>query len=161
MTSLNRLIGLPVVLKGRRQGQVEQGILDPSGKSLRGLVIRNGIRGAKWLPASQISALGGVSVLTQTPPQRLPRNVQMRLGPVWDTSGLRLGMVTDVYLDDDLSVSALEISLGPLDDYRFGRMLTQAYTLLKDGSATKVLTSLDALTPLAALQRKEESHEPW
>lgn len=161
MTSMNRLIGLPVVFKGRTLAQVESGILDASGKSLHGLVVRRGMGGAKWLSSNQIFTLGGVSVIACQPPQRLPSACQLDLGPVWDPSGLRLGEVTDAYLDAaTLRVTGLEISLGPLDDWRFGRMLARSYSLLREGRSLKVLTALEALTPLHPHYRKEGSHEP-
>lgn len=90
---------------------------------------------------------------------KLPKALGAQLGPVWDTSGLRVGMVTDAYLDGRTGqVSGLEISLGPLDDFRFGRMLTRDYVVRLEGEQWKVLTPLSSLTPLSALEAwgKEE-----
>lgn len=54
MVRLGSVTGLPVVCGGRILGRVEQSILTPSGKSLRGMVIRKGMGGAKWLENDQI-----------------------------------------------------------------------------------------------------------
>ncbi|MBQ2700275.1 MAG: hypothetical protein IJF65_03860 [Clostridia bacterium] len=154
MTSLKKLTGLPVVIKGQPMGRVEAGVLSPSGDRLLGLIIRSGLRGAKWIPEDQIMDLGGVCVLAQGLPQRLPRQQTPQPGPVWDPSGLRLGVVADVHLNH-LRVNALEISLGPWDDWRFGRMVTRTFALRQEEGVMKVLT------PLASLMGKEELHEPW
>ena len=149
MTGLKAILGLPVVVDGRQVGRVEAGYLTESGEELLGLVIRNGMRGARWLDAGQIVSLGGVCVLAAGCPQRLPKQLAPMPGPVWDPCGLRLGRVTDVYLRG-LRVEALEIFLGPWDDRRFGRMVARVWTLVPEGRVMKVLAPLDALA------RKEE-----
>ncbi len=132
MTSLNRLLGLPVVFNGQKIGQIERAIVDEKGRSLHGIVVRSGIRPAKWLGAKEIAALGGVSVLCKTKPQKLPKDADFSLSRVQDTSGLRLGVVTDVLLDDEtFSVFALEISSGPLDDFMRGRSYCKEFVVKK------------------------------
>ena len=73
MVRLGSVTGLPVVCGGRMLGRVEQSIMTPSGKSLRGMVIRKGRGGAKWLENDQILVIGGVSVLARGPAGKLPR----------------------------------------------------------------------------------------
>ena len=162
MTSLNRLVGLPVIRQGQKCGWVERGILNESGDCLFGLVVRKGMGGAKWAALGQIEALGGVSVVMDGKLQRPPRGPVCCLGPVWEPSGLRLGTVTDVYLNPHTGrVNALEISLGPLDDFRFGRMVAVEYAIRREKSGWKVLAPLAGLTPLTASNwmGEEESHE--
>ena len=149
MIGLGTLVGLPVVIGGEKAGMVEMGVLTQSGDELLGLVIRKGLRGAKWLKKDQILSLGGVCVLAQGKPGRLPSQLPWGPGPVWDTCGLRLGRVTEVYLEG-MRTAALEISLGPWEDWRFGRMVARTYTLIPQERGMKVLTPLDALL------RKEE-----
>ena len=98
MVRLGSVTGLPVVCGGRMLGRVEQSILTPSGKSLRGMVIRKGMGGAKWLENDQILVIGGVSVLARGPAGKLPKDADFSLTSVKDASGLRLGRVTDVFL---------------------------------------------------------------
>ena len=128
MIRLGGIMGLPVVRQGRILGRVEQAVLDESGKFLRGMVVRKGIGGAKWLDNPEISVIGGVSVLAKGELQRLPGRMDFELTSVKDASGLRLGRVTDVLLNPmTRQVAALEISLGPLEDWRHGRALLREF----------------------------------
>ena len=162
MTSLNRLAGLQAICQGRKCGWVERGALNESGDSLSGLVIRKGLGGAKWIPFEQVETLGGVSVVFGGKLEKLPRGTEMRLGPVWEPSGLRLGTVTDVYLDPCTGrVKALEVSLGPVDDWRFGRMAAVDYAIRREKNGWKVLAPLSGLVPLTDLDMagEEDAHE--
>ena len=128
MIRLGSVTGLPVVCSGKLQGRVEQAALNPDGRSLRGLVVRRGFGGARWLAAEDILVLGEVSVIALRPPGRMPRDAAFVLGSVRDTAGLDLGRVTDVYLQPDTRrVAALEITLGPLEELRCGRMLARDF----------------------------------
>ena len=160
MTSLNRLAGLPAICQGRRYGWVERGVLDESGEYLAGLIIRNGWSGARLVSFANIEAIGGVSVVFEGGLIKRPREPEMRLGPVWEPSGLRLGTVTDVHLNPrNGRVRALEISLGPWDDFRFGRMAAVEYAIRREKNGWKVLTPLASLIPLTALSMRGEEDE--
>ena len=162
MTSLNRLIGLQAICQGQKCGWVERGVLDEGGEFLSGFVIRKGLGGAKWIPFDRIEALGGVSVVFRGGLEKLPKTPETRLGPVWEPSGLRLGTVTDVYLHTRTGrVAAIEISLGPVDDWRFGRMAAVDYAIRREKTGCKVLTPLAGLLPLTALnlEGEEDAHE--
>ena len=127
---LGGIMGLPVVRQGRILGRVEQAVLDESGKFLRGMVVRKGIGGAMWLGNPEISVIGGVSILAKGELQHLPGRVDFELTSVKDASGLRLGRVTDVLLNPmTRRVAALEISLGPLEEWRHGRALLREFTV--------------------------------
>lgn len=124
------MTGLPVVCAGKLQGRVEQAVLNPEGRNLRGLVVRRGFGGARWLAAEDILVLGEVSVIALRRPGRIPRDADFALGCVRDTAGLDLGRVTDVYLQPDTRrVAALEITLGPLEELRCGRMLARDFAV--------------------------------
>ena len=130
MIRLGSVTGLPVVRSGKLQGRVEQAVLNPDGRSLRGLVVRRGFGGARWLAAEDILVLGEVSVIALRRPGRIPRDAAFNLGCVRDTAGLDLGRVTDVYLQPDTRrVAALEITLGPLEELRCGRMLARDFAV--------------------------------
>ncbi|MGN0778275.1 MAG: PRC-barrel domain-containing protein [Aristaeellaceae bacterium] len=127
---LGRVTGLPVICAGKVQGRVEQTVLCPDGRALRGVVVRRGFGGARWLGAEDILMLGEVSVIAGRQPGRMPRDAAFALGCVRDTAGLDLGRVTDVYLQPDTRrVIALEITLGPLEEIRAGRMLARDFTV--------------------------------
>ena len=119
---LTRVLGLPAVLRGRSQGHVERAVLENDGHALRGLIVRRGFGGAKWVARDSIALLGDVSVILRACPTHLPRKTDFRLRTVKDTRGLTLGCVTDVLISaDNLLVSELEVSLGLIDDFRDGR----------------------------------------
>ena len=116
------MVGLPVIISGKTAGSVLRGVLTEDGRALRGLVIRNGLRGPRWIAREQISLVGRFSVIATGKPQRLPRAAEYRLFRVSDAGGARLGVVTDALIHEEtLRVSALEISGGPLDDLIEGR----------------------------------------
>lgn len=130
MVRLGSVTGLPVVCGGRMLGRVEQSILTPSGKSLRGMVIRKGMGGAKWLENDQILVIGGVSVLARGSAGKLPKDADFSLTSVKDASGLRLGRVTDVFLNPETRrVTALEVSLGLVEELRHGRSLIRDFVV--------------------------------
>ena len=124
---LTRVLGLPAVLRGRSQGHVERAVLENDGHALRGLIVRRGFGGAKWVARDSIALLGDVSVILRACPTHLPRKTDFRLRTVKDTRGLTLGCVTDVL------ISELEVSLGLIDDFRDGRRRIRHFSASPDG----------------------------
>lgn len=142
MTSLRRLVGMPVVARGKLLGWVERATLTQDGKRLQGLVLRQGLGAAKWMPAEQILELGESSVLAQGAPQKLPKDAQRRLGPVYHAQGPCLGLVADALLHPErLHVLALEISYGPL------YQLAGRYAYATEYSVRPALARLGAEAP--------------
>ncbi len=128
MTGMKRLIGLPVVVDGKQIGTVTRGVVQPDGRALLGLVVREGIKSSRFLPARDIRMLGRLSVIGSRKPERMPREAGYRLFRVTDANGARVGLVTDVMLDENtLRVTALEISSGPVDDLIDGRWFATAF----------------------------------
>lgn len=149
MTGIQGLIGLPVIRGGKTVGLLEQAVLEESGKKLRGIIIREGLGGAKWVDRENIQTIGGVSVLVSGDLKKPPREANFRLGRVQDTSGIRLGTVTDALINSEtLEVEALEISNGPLDDLLHGRWLASDFVLRKPEDSGKPI-------------RKKERTMPW
>lgn len=131
---VTRVLGLPAVLDGKPQGHVERAVLENDGHALRGLIVRRGFGSAKWVARDGIALLGDVSVILRKSPARPPRKTDFRLRTVKDTRGLTLGCVTDVLLSSDsLCVSALEVALGPVDDFRSGRRHIRHFSASPDG----------------------------
>ena len=127
---LGSITGLPVILNGRKIGRVEKAVLTPDGRALRGLVTRQGLGGAKWIPGEAASVLGQVSVVTAMHPGRVPRDADFSFGSVRDTAGLHIGRVTDVFLDADTRrITALEVSLGLVEELTVGRLLAREYVV--------------------------------
>ena len=132
------MIGLPVIRGGKTVGLLEQAVLEESGKKLRGIIIREGLGGAKWVDRENIQTIGGVSVLVSGDLKKPPKEAGFRLGRVQDTSGIRLGTVTDALINPEtLEVEALEISNGPLDDLLHGRWLANDFVLRKPEGSGK------------------------
>lgn len=130
MIRLGSVTGLPVILEGHRLGQVEQAVLTRDGRQLRGLVVRRGFGVARWLAMDQVKVLGQVAVIAACMPIKLPRDACFSLGIVRDTAGLALGRVTDAYLSpEDHRVLAIEMTLGPIEDMRCGRMLARTFAV--------------------------------
>lgn len=130
MIRLGSLVGLPAALEGRMVGRVEQTVLTPDGHALRGLVIRHGFGGARWADTDSIRVLGNVSVILACKPRRLPRDADFTLTSVKDTGGLNLGRVTDAYVNAaTFQVTALEISLGLVEELTCGRMLARSFVV--------------------------------
>lgn len=133
------MMGLPIILDGKAAGSVVRGVLAMDGRSLRGIVMRGGLRGTKWLPREQITLVGNLSVIAHGKPRRLPRDAGYRLFRVTNAEGARLGIVTDALLKEDtLRVAALEISAGPLDDLITGRWFATAFTVQPAGETGHV-----------------------
>lgn len=139
VTGLKKMIGLPVVFDGKAMGHVMRGVISRDGRSLRGVVIRGGLLGARWLPREEIALVGQVSVIANGKPRRLPRDASYRLFRVTDGSGQRLGIVTDaLFHEETLRVAALEISAGPLDDLIQGRFYATAFQVRPAGDTGHV-----------------------
>lgn len=127
---LGRVLGLPAVLGEKMLGHVERAVLEEDGRRLRGLVIRRGIGGAKWIGRETIGVLGDVSVIAVSAPGRLPRNADFGLQAVRDESGLTLGRVTDVWISPETyDVTALEVTLGLTEDLLRGRRKVRQWTV--------------------------------
>ena len=139
MTGMKRLIGLPVVVEGKQIGTVARGVVREDGRSLLGLVVREGLKSSRFLPAADIRMLGRLSVIGKKKPQRMPREAAYRLFRVTDANGARVGLVTDVMLDEStLRVTALEISSGPVDDLIDGRWYATAFHVRSAGDVGHV-----------------------
>ena len=139
MTGLKKMVGLSVIVEGKAIGSVLRGVLTVDGRSLRGIVMRGGLLGARWLPRDQIALVGRVSVSAAGKPQRVPKDATYRLFRVTDGAGERLGIVTDALLHEEtLRVAALEISAGPVDDLIDGRWYATAYQVRPAGDTGHV-----------------------
>ena len=143
MTGLKKLVGMPVIVGGKAAGSVMRGVLTEDGRALRGIVLRGGLRGTRWLPREQIELVGKLSVIARGRPHRLPKAADYRLFRVSSADGARLGIVTDALINEEtLRVSALEISGGPLDDLIDGRWYATVYHVRPAGDTGHVTVPL-------------------
>ena len=119
---LGRILGLPAICGGQVVGHVERAVPDETGQQVTGFIVRRGLGSAKWADRSTVTVLGDVSVILCRKPGRIPKGNDQVITAVKDESGLALGRVTDWWITrDDLRITALEITLGPLEDVLSGR----------------------------------------
>ncbi len=137
---LGRILGLPAICGERVVGHVERAVPDEAGRRLTGLVIRRGLGGAKWAGCSDITVLGDVSVILGARPGRVPKGSATALNAVRDESGLALGRVTDLWISPEtFDITALEITLGLLEDLRTGRRKVRQWTVQSSDEGPQVL----------------------
>lgn len=115
LTSLRQLEGLPVILQDEQIGYVERALPDEEIRRLGGLVIRQGLKQAKWVSAESIEVLGKKCVLIALRPETLEKNRITPCHPAFFSTGQNAGQVTDGLLcTQTLRLLALEISAGPV-----------------------------------------------
>lgn len=137
---LGRILGLPAVVGARVVGHVERAVPDQTGQYMRGLIIRRGLGGAKWVDRSQVAVLGDVSVILRERPGRVPKGSEITLSAVKDESGLTLGRITDLWISKDaLDITALEVTLGPLADLTTGRCTVHKWAVQPGDEGMQVL----------------------
>lgn len=115
MTSLRRMIGMPVVWEGMTLGYVERGILTQSARKLQGLIVRRGLGSARWIPRKLIVVVGSACVVVCGESLKTPKAPELTLSRAYSTTGQCVGQVTDAVVDGEtLRIVALEVSSGPL-----------------------------------------------
>ena len=82
LTSLNRMVGLPVVWQDRQLGYVERAIPDAHARRLSGVVVRKGIGAAKWVSSDGIAVVGSRCVLIRQKPGAVPSSWPSTVTPV-------------------------------------------------------------------------------
>lgn len=113
LTSLNRLVGMPVIWQDQNLGSVERCVTDPQARRLRGVIIRRGIGMARWIPSEAVTLVGESCVLVRQKPESIPDELPEEMNEVYLTSGEKVGHVSDGVLDGlTLRLKALEVSSG-------------------------------------------------
>ncbi len=137
---LGRILGLPAVCGGRVVGHVERAVPDETGQQVTGFIVRRGLRSARWADRSTVTVLGDVSVILRKRPVRVPKGSDLSITAVKDESGLTLGRVTDWWISrDGLHITALEITLGPVEDMLSGRRRVHAWAVQPGEDGATVL----------------------
>lgn len=141
MIRISKLMGLAVVSSetGKRIGLADRVILSADGQDAEGLVLRPwGFgRAKRFVSLDSIVLWGEVSIAVHAI-QKISTAQKMRsdiIGlAVLDTSGQRLGWVTDVLIDEESGrVLSLEISRGIVDDFTTGRICVHNFTMRPGG----------------------------
>lgn len=114
LTSLQKMVGLPVIWQDRQMGYVERAVPNASAKRLGGIVVRRGLGAAKWLSPNGIAMVGEQCVLINQKPGHMPDGKECTLARAYLTTGECIGEVTDAVIEGGtLGLVALEISGGP------------------------------------------------
>ena len=112
ITSVRRLIGMPVVFREKELGYVEQAYAG-EGK-LEGVVIRRGMGSARWLAAEEMM-MKHDHLIASRKPADLPKLCRKRAERVCMENGQYAGEVSDwILLDGNLRFAAVEVSPGPI-----------------------------------------------
>ena len=108
MKRMSKIISLPSVLHGtgRRLGLVERVCLSADGQDVAGLILRlyGPMRRKRFVPFGNIALWGEVAVAVRAAekiPAALRRQEEILGLTVLDTSGERLGWVTDALIDEE------------------------------------------------------------
>ena len=114
-SSLNRLLGMPVIWQDRRLGYVERTVADIFGRRLAGVVVRKGVGAARWADENSVLLVGKNCVLLKRKLERMPDVPEPGVCRVFLPTGEYAGNVTDVWISRrNLGIVALEISPNPL-----------------------------------------------
>ena len=70
MKNLRLLVGMPVICGGRKLGRVVQAQVSEELTRMTGLFVDAGIKGTRFIPASDVSVLGDVAVLERSEGRR-------------------------------------------------------------------------------------------
>ena len=141
MKRMSKIISLPSVLHGtgRRLGLVERVCLSADGQDVAGLVLRlyGPMRRKRFVPFGGIALWGEVAVAVRAAekiPAALRRQEEILGLTVLDTSGERLGWVTDALIDEETGrVLQWEVSQGIVDDFLQGRIHVRDFTMRPNG----------------------------
>ena len=140
LTSLSRMIGMPVIWQDQNLGYVERALPDISAGRLDGLSVRKGIGWARWICGGDVKLLGSRCVVLAKKPERMPRKAERELRRAFLTTGECAGEVTDVIIDGcSLAVAALEICQGPFCRLAGERRYAPEFLLNPNGEAGEVV----------------------
>lgn len=155
LTSLERITGMPVVWKDEQVGLVEQAVADAEARRLCGLIIRKGLRSARWCAAEDITLVGNECVLISQKPVTLPERRPSAMKQAFLANGQYAGQVTDGLLHPEtLQLKAIQISPGPI--HRLFGYCAYASKYRLDTAGSVVIDGLLSWEQLKSQIREEE-----
>lgn len=142
LTSVRRMVGMPVIWQDRQVGCVERAVPDLRAGRLLGMAVRRGMGGARWTEADAVTVIGRGCVVLARRPVRMTGEMPWMENDVFLITGEPAGSVMDVLINArTLRVEALEISYGPLHHLLGNRAYTCSYTMGGSGViAAELLT---------------------
>lgn len=130
MKKIRSLVGLPIILNGKKIGRVVQCELSEDLTQLEGLWITAVFFGTRFIPREHLCVLGQVSVVTDTAGQRKKQGRRSLFRRAVGTDGSRVGAITGAEFDElSFRVAALELSCGLWDDLLYGRKRIDTFSM--------------------------------
>lgn len=130
MRSIRALIGLPVIVNGKRAGRVVQVEVSDDLTEMAGLWMSAFFFGTRYIPADCLCTLGSVSVIADHPGDRKRCRTLSLFRRAVGSDGSRLGAVTGALIDElSFHIEMLELSCGVWDDLADGRRHIRSFSL--------------------------------
>lgn len=130
MRKIRALIGLPVIVNGRRAGRVVQTALSDDLTELTGLWIAAGFFGTRFIPAESLGMIGQVCVQADHPGYRQRCRASSLFRRAVGTDGSRIGAIIGAEIDEmSFCIESLELSCGLWDDLLVGRKSIRSFSL--------------------------------
>jgi len=144
MRKLRNLIGMPVVVNGRRLGRLVHAQLTDDLRRLSGVWVDSGLLGTRHIPAENLEMIGCMAVMADDRGKRMRCRVGFGLHRAVATDGRRLGAITGAEIDElSFLVQALELSGGLWDDLYSGRRRILRYTVSPENGEVVVQDSAE------------------
>ena len=136
MHKISELLGKPIVTSagGEKVGNVSDVLIDSGARHIVGLVVSGGLlRAEHVLPFAEVQTLGRDAIVARTSDrlfgpkewrqqsQDAARASALRNRRVLTSGGRHLGVVGDIHLNDDGTITALEVSTPALGGLRHKR----------------------------------------
>lgn len=145
MRKLRNLIGMPVVMDGKRIGRLVQAELSDDLCELSGVWIDAGLFGTRRIPSENLEMIGQLAVTADSRGERKRCKAAFPSFRAVSTDGRRLGAISGAEIDElTFRVQALELSGGFWDDIYSGRSRIYRYRFDPESKTVIVLDSTEA-----------------
>lgn len=133
MRDIRALIGLPVIVNGKRAGRVIQAEISDDLTEMTGLWISSCFFGTRFISADCLGTLGNVSIIADQSGERKRCRMSALFRRAIGSDGSRWGAVVGARIDElSFHIDALEISYGLWDDLVTGRRYIRRFSLNQD-----------------------------
>ena len=133
MRTVRGLVGMPVVVDGRKVGSMLQADISEDLRRLEGIWVGAGLRGARYIPSDSLELLGGSAIIADACGRRRRGRARPLFRRAVSTDGRRLGAITGAEIDGvSFLVTALELSAGLWDDLFTPRQRVTRFTMNRE-----------------------------
>ena len=154
MRGIRSLIGLPVVVSGKKIGRVVQPELSDDLTRAEGIWVDAGLCGTRFIESDRIRLIGDVAITADDAGKRKSLQSRALFRRAIGTDGCRLGAITGAEIDPlSFRIEALELSLGLWNDLLSGRERVSLFTVDRQSGNVIVERSLP--------ERRNAVNEEW